>query len=90
MDQVIKILIEALLTCAFSAVFFLIIYLIFFRKAEIKAKKYRETMKIGDSIYFHPTINCDGVITDIDTNGDDKFVTITTVIPKHFIFPKNK
>ena len=66
-----------------------VIYLIFFRKKENKAIEFRKTIRKGDAVKYHTSSGYnEGEILDIDPLGDGKYIKVTSIVPKHFIYPK--
>ena len=82
-------IVPTVIICGSIGIFLGLFYLIFLRKGENKAKLFRKTIKVGDQIKYHVSQieTPEGEIVDIDPCNDGNFVKITTIIPKHFIYP---
>ena len=55
---------------------------------EKKAKVFRKNLKLGDSVSWDSAYHNKGEIVDIDPKGDGNFVKVTSLVPKHIIYPK--
>ena len=79
--------ISAILTVLISIFFWL-----FIRPKEKIEKKFRDGLKMGDSVsYGYREVTLDGIVIDKDPLGDGKFVTIRVLVPKDRIYsPLNK